>query len=502
MRRFPGIAPATIWVILTLVALQWSCNTAPRTSTQAASPAPVGEDKTSQPIIGLVVGDTPPQFDVQQGGSSASAGSGMLKGAGKGARWCISPFGVDPDLRAAGQGAMVYFLWVAVCAPVGAVVGASVGGISANNETTKQVQVPGDFKKEVQRSASTAQQDVLEALEQYAAANGVSTLRLPSRFAAPPSNLNTKQASLSKAVGMLLEVNIVRLTAVARSVAIMADGLAVEARIRVIAVPSRKVLDSYSFVRLPSAPTRIEAQQDSVGMDLARAYQEIAEAALDESVLVYRGNKSVATQKMPASSVEPVTHETAFPEYTLRPISPPAENDHSRFSSRGGETEKRLSTNLLPVFQWEPLPTNFARDPALAGGMQDLTYEFRLYQRWSQTPLIRRGLLSPTYSLETQLSPCELYLWTVRAHFTLDGRPRVTEWTGAYDGGGFWLEASGTVSRVRRWVDPAWYRRNSFPKPAVPLPNAAYYAQFRTPATSPSERCPEDAQEPSSALPG
>jgi len=108
----------------------------------------------------------------------------------------------------------------------------------------------------------------------------------------------------------------------------------------------------------------------------------------------------------------------------------------------------------------------------------------------------------PSYATEMTLSPCKLYSWTVRAHFTLDGRPWVTEWAGLYDRRALYHDEARQPSRdlsdrslnasQSAIVDPAWYRRNSFPDGVARLPNSVYYPQFRTPAASASDHCSED----------
>ncbi|MGH9550790.1 MAG: hypothetical protein ACRD3W_15520, partial [Terriglobales bacterium] len=41
----------------------------------------------------------------------------------------------------------------------------------------------------------------------------------------------------------------------------------------------------------------------------------------------------------------------------------------------------------------------------------------------------KQGLITPDYSLETPLESNSRYFWTVRAHFTLNGKRRATEWS-------------------------------------------------------------------------
>ena len=41
----------------------------------------------------------------------------------------------------------------------------------------------------------------------------------------------------------------------------------------------------------------------------------------------------------------------------------------------------------------------------------------------------KQGLVTPEHTLETPLESNSRYFWTVRAHFTLDGKRRATEWS-------------------------------------------------------------------------
>jgi len=489
MNRFPGVERAASCIVGTLVALQCSCSSMPLT-----------RQNISENAIGVVVGDAPPKVEVQQGPSvERKVGSEALKGVGKGARWCVNP--VDPDagidLRGVdGQGAMLYFFWLVACEPVGIVVGATLGG--AVEAARPDVHLNDDFRRQVQQAATTAQVHLGQALGHYAAANGLSTVRLPSKATVPLASSSTRQSPNQELpVSTLLEVNVVRIASVARSAAILENGFIVEARVRVIALPSQTVLDSYTFVRLPTHAAFGHAKWTPVQNDLSQAYEEIAEAAFDESFLVYRGNTSVSQPGMPSGPSNAAGHAGAspFPEYTLRPITPAAEPS-------SGDNAEAVSIDLRPVFAWEPLPDTVKRTPAEAAKIQDLTYEFRLYQHGADTPVVRAGLVLPTYSLENELSPCTRYSWTVRAHFTLEGRPRATEWIGLYDRGVLYRDEGSRANRnvshrglgigpEDRVVDPAWYRRNSFPDGVPRLPNAVYYPRFLTRSSHAFESCPD-----------
>lgn len=66
------------------------------------------------------------------------------------------------------------------------------------------------------------------------------------------------------------------------------------------------------------------------------------------------------------------------------------------------------------------------------GAADDYMYSWA-HECWDSDPgklvYSKQGLTTPEHQLETPLEPDSLYFWTVRAHFTLDGKRRATEWS-------------------------------------------------------------------------
>jgi hypothetical protein len=121
----------------------------------------------------------------------------------------------------------------------------------------------------------------------------------------------------------------------------------------------------------------------------------------------------------------------------------------------------------LPTFRWEQFPREKDRAELDPNGSRiaEVSYEFRLWKagaRYSlkdvprhrrgtiigeaydykyswdhecqdtnpgELVLSEKGLLNPQYIAETPLEPDSYYFWSVRAHFTLDGKRRATEWS-------------------------------------------------------------------------
>ncbi len=92
--------------------------------------------------------------------------------------------------------------------------------------------------------------------------------------------------------------------------------------------------------------------------------------------------------------------------------------------------------SLTPTLVWESFPQqdDAVQSAALAGHrVEAVTYELRLWRAIEDRPgpLVyeRRGLAEPHHTVEMPLQPSQLYHWSVRARFRLDGGERVTQWS-------------------------------------------------------------------------
>lgn len=153
----------------------------------------------------------------------------------------------------------------------------------------------------------------------------------------------------------------------------------------------------------------------------------------------------------PPASAEPEGDEKALvPYYVLRPIYP---EPRRGIDLRGAFLEKYLGgccdikfshvDSLQPTFRWERFPRQLDISAAgdLPGRFSDVSYEITIYKaekarsQYVAGPLFytRIHLLDPQHQIEVPLQPCGRYAWTVRARFLMDGQPRSTEWTGAYN---------------------------------------------------------------------
>jgi hypothetical protein len=130
------------------------------------------------------------------------------------------------------------------------------------------------------------------------------------------------------------------------------------------------------------------------------------------------------------------------------------------WKNRLREVKETHIDTLRPTFRWERFPP--LRHP-LHPNVEAVTYELRLWKvgkEFSGAPqesgpwigtkhddykyswlygcrdtdpgelvYSRQGIAQPEHTLETTLQPDSRYFWSVRAHFTLAGRRRATQWS-------------------------------------------------------------------------
>lgn len=107
-----------------------------------------------------------------------------------------------------------------------------------------------------------------------------------------------------------------------------------------------------------------------------------------------------------------------------------------------------------PTLRWQGFPrdSDVRVDPEDMSRVRNVRYDLFIAELHGYDPTIiyrREGLPNPEHALETSLLPGTRYAWSVRARFELDGRDRVTEWSG--------MATHGFVTRHfdRRFAPPA-----------------------------------------------
>ncbi len=157
-------------------------------------------------------------------------------------------------------------------------------------------------------------------------------------------------------------------------------------------------------------------------------YAELAEAIIDELFLVYRSEDAVA----PA---------TEFGRgYFLAPEYPPRIGRAfpiKRHDVGFGTAGTAVIRTRQPVLRWSAIPSRAAKYdndwPGDKIAAEDISYDLRVYD--GSALIISADRLSvPRYQVPVALAPCKGYFWTFRARFGLDGKERVTDWAGSYNG--------------------------------------------------------------------
>lgn len=118
--------------------------------------------------------------------------------------------------------------------------------------------------------------------------------------------------------------------------------------------------------------------------------------------------------------------------FGLRPLQPPP-------ADRYGPS---TVNSLQPVLRWEEFPRRQERvadSEGVVNRIRRVTYELRIWKKRGtvfrpggdfagDSVYTRKDLMTTTHQIKVTLEPGARYLWTVRARYLLDGKPRVTDW--------------------------------------------------------------------------
>jgi hypothetical protein len=124
--------------------------------------------------------------------------------------------------------------------------------------------------------------------------------------------------------------------------------------------------------------------------------------------------------------------------------------------------------SLQPTLRWEPFPGSnqwgwgTPRKPFVvvdAKSVTDVSYDLKIWVvskgAAGDVAYERERLPEPSHHLESPLKPDTEYYWSVRARFSVDGKPRVTEWSLTTVHGGW----DRSMAQRRGAIDPVSYYR-------------------------------------------
>ncbi|MCU0936434.1 MAG: hypothetical protein MUF66_10280 [Gammaproteobacteria bacterium] len=118
----------------------------------------------------------------------------------------------------------------------------------------------------------------------------------------------------------------------------------------------------------------------------------------------------------------------------LAPLSPPTRGETGADGPLARVLDWKAVDSLQPTLKWLAFPgaSDVAAAPEEMARVKGVRYDLLIARHDGGEPgeivYRREGLAAPEHRLETSLEPDTLYYWTVRAHFDLDDRPRVTQW--------------------------------------------------------------------------
>jgi len=342
-----------------------------------------------------------------------------------------------------------------ICLPVGALVGGIGGAI--NTESSDEI---AEARSRLQSDLKTLalQKRLREAMELYGRDIGLVLPSLPDDAGPLNPESPPDYIKLSNDFDTVIEVVALELLAKTSGAKRLPTSLQLKGRARVVDTHDGSLVDSFEVESTAIAHFADEWLADGgkpVEAGIRAVLREVAEDVIDEVLLIYHP---------PRSAIGPTTEcSNLIPCYALRPVDPPARHEVYWFNPTWGHLERYKLSSLEPSFEWEESPRG------VSISHKGAVYDFRIY-RGSEIAYERVGLQEPRLQLETPLLPCQTYRWTVRSRFQLNGAPRATEWTGAFN------TLGGEVA-------PWWFRREN--KPALLLSpgntGIVYYPIIKTP---------------------
>jgi len=114
----------------------------------------------------------------------------------------------------------------------------------------------------------------------------------------------------------------------------------------------------------------------------------------------------------------------------LRPDYPPVEKKWYALLAEFVEVD-----SLAPTFRWQPLNVALVAPSTTTGyaHVDKVHYEIRIWRTVTKGTgklvYARDRLTATEHRIPLPLSPGTRYFWSVRAHFEINGRRRITEWT-------------------------------------------------------------------------
>jgi hypothetical protein len=393
-RRFPAL------MLMLLVVLQAGC-AAQATRPLVEAPPDTGFQSTHGTVA--VVATTGQMPEILFPGYARSKGEAAAKNGGKGLLGCLAaslshPIGVL--LWAIAPDAMTGF-----CVTIGT-VGAGVG--AAKTPGAEEIK-SSEATMSTALRAKLLQDELRKEVVAHAGAAWVSLADLPEDAADAAGKSRDYRPLAARGIDSVLEVALTRVFAPGRSEQLNPPlPFQMLAHVRVIRTRDNGVVfeDSYEYRGRQYTYTEWTANNaERLAQALATGYDTIARDIADRVFLLYPYPNREPHGKLAACGLAPLTPE----DRTMR---------------------------SQPALAWQefPRPADIAAAPADMARIRNVRYDLVVGTGDTGESLEvvyrRDNLPAATHLLDLQL-PRSPYFWSARAHFELDGRQRVTEWSAA-----------------------------------------------------------------------
>lgn len=333
--------------------------------------------------------------------------------------------------RAAGLGASIggsagiwcYYL-VVICAPVGAVVG-SIGGAAYGAVVSEDWQEADKIFRTIAIELDL-NRALPEHLVTFSRSHGYEIVHVPQL---PPQDLlapASPERVQSDDVTTLIEIQDLTVSLVPAEFMVNPfRRLVLSAHVQLIRTHDRAVIDD----RVVTDTLGPALALDSWSANNASRFREevtlashrLAEDIIAQYFMTYRFSEKIVSSDFLLEvrvkglrALSPLEVPGILPFHsTVRGSSIPVQPEFHLMARR--------ADSLQPTLRWEPLL------------YPDVTYEIRVWRAGKLGPeavvYSRTDLKNTEHVLEMPLEPSTPYYWSVRAHFSLHGKGRITEWS-------------------------------------------------------------------------
>jgi len=401
---------AAVSVLAVVVALQSGCVTVP--------PVPETRYQVALGQVAVVARQQEPEIKfegfVHGKGQGAAMGAGVTFlqcfGAGAGST-CTGPY--------CGAAAA---LWLGICG-VASAVGGVVGATAA--PSAKQVRT-AEAKLSSVLNANLIQESLRDQVIAAAAASGMRLQAVSPAGAPEPNQARDYRPLGADGVDTVLEVALTHIGTDGAGINSPVQ-LRMKAHVRLIRARDNTEIFATDYLFLGERHKLSEwsaNQAERLLHALQKGYEVLGTHIRDNVFLLY-----------PFPDHEAHAAGTLAVAFGLAPIYPRTRGTLTGDPLIGKHFEWLTVDGLQPTFRWQGFPreTDIQKAPEEMERVSNVRYDLIIAREQNLAPAgivyRREGLPQSAHRLETPLSPDTRYFWTVRAHFELDGRERVTEWS-------------------------------------------------------------------------